>query len=206
MIQAFIYGAILAFGLIIPVGMQNVFIFNQGATQKRFSHAMPSVLTASICDALLITLAVLGVSVIILTIPWIKIAIFSTGFCFLIYMGWTTWNSKPKTLTGTEKPLSAKKQIVFTMSVSLLNPHTLLDTVSVIGTYSLNFIGRARWVYTIACILVSFIWFFTLSVAGHFLRKLDKNGSWQVIINRLSALIIWAVSIYIGFQLFRHWN
>lgn len=36
MLEAFIHGALLAFGLILPLGIQNIFIFNQGATQKRF--------------------------------------------------------------------------------------------------------------------------------------------------------------------------
>lgn len=38
MLKAFIYGLILAFGLIIPLGVQNIFVFNQGASQKHFSY------------------------------------------------------------------------------------------------------------------------------------------------------------------------
>ena len=33
MSEAIIHGIILAFGLIIPLGVQNVFVFNQGASQ-----------------------------------------------------------------------------------------------------------------------------------------------------------------------------
>lgn len=43
MFEPFIHGALLAFGLILPLGIQNVFIFNQGATQSRFSKALPAV-------------------------------------------------------------------------------------------------------------------------------------------------------------------
>ena len=64
--EAFLHGIILAFGLIIPVGVQNVFVFNQGATHKAFRNALPAVITASICDTILILLAVAGVSLIIL--------------------------------------------------------------------------------------------------------------------------------------------
>jgi len=45
MIYAFIYGVILALGLIVPLDVQNIFIFNQGANQRHFC-----VLTASPCD------------------------------------------------------------------------------------------------------------------------------------------------------------
>lgn len=203
MIYAFIYGVILAFGLIIPLGVQNIFVFNQGATQRHFLHAMPSVLTAGICDAVLILLAVLGVSVAVLTIPWLKTVIFIIGFFFLMYMGWVTWKSKPTKLQEGHKPLSAKRQIAFAMSVSLLNPHALIDTIGVIGTNSLNFVGTEKWIYTLACIIVSLSWFFGLAVAGHFLHKLDKKGTWLTLVNKISAVIIWAVGIYIGWELIK---
>ena len=66
MSEAIIHGIILAFGLIIPLGVQNVFVFNQGASQPNIWRA-PVVLTASICDTLLILIAVQGVSLVLLT-------------------------------------------------------------------------------------------------------------------------------------------
>jgi L-lysine exporter family protein LysE/ArgO len=41
---AFIHGFVLALGLILPLGVQNVFIFNQGAVQPRFYKALPAIL------------------------------------------------------------------------------------------------------------------------------------------------------------------
>jgi len=55
--------------------------------------------------------------------------------------------------------------------------------------------------YTFACILASFLWFLGLSVAGHFIHKLDKKGKFIYGLNKLSALIIWAVAVYIGWQI-----
>ena len=66
MSEAIIHGIILAFGLIIPLGVQNVFVFNQGASQPNIWSG-PVVLTASICDTLLILIAVQGVSLVLLT-------------------------------------------------------------------------------------------------------------------------------------------
>ena len=66
MSEAIIHGIILAFGLIIPLGVQNVFVFNQGASQPNIWRASV-VLTASICDTLLILIAVQGVSLVLLT-------------------------------------------------------------------------------------------------------------------------------------------
>ena len=36
MTEAILHGIILAFGLIVPLGVQNVFVFNQGALQPTF--------------------------------------------------------------------------------------------------------------------------------------------------------------------------
>ncbi len=201
MIYAFIYGAILALGLIVPLGVQNIFIFNQGANQKHFLHAMPSVLMALLCDTILIICAVLGVSMVVLAIPWLKTSIFLIGVVFLSYMGWVTWHSKPTKLEEGKKPLSAKKQVIFAASVSLLNPHALLDSIGVIGTSSLHFVGREKWMFTSACILISASWFFGLSVAGHFLHKLDKTGRWLRLINKISAIIVWGIALYFAWLL-----
>jgi L-lysine exporter family protein LysE/ArgO len=46
-------------------------------------------------------------------------------------MGYVTWESKPNNQSSSAKILSAKKQIVFAASVSLLNPHAIMDTIGV---------------------------------------------------------------------------
>lgn len=82
MLEAFIHGVVLAFGLILPLGVQNVFIFNQGAVHKKFIRAFPAIITASVCDTLLILLAVAGVSIIILSFTWLRTFLFLVGFFF----------------------------------------------------------------------------------------------------------------------------
>lgn len=202
MLHAFFYGVILTIGLIMPLGMQNIFIFNQGATQRHFLHVLPSVITASICDSILIIISVLGISVAVLTIPWLKTIIFIIGFFFLLYMGYLTWKSTPSKLQEGKKPLSARKQIAFALSVSIFNPHAIIDSVGVIGTNALNFFGTERVVYTLACILVSICWFFSLACCGHFLQRIDKKGLWLRVVNKFSALIIWTVAAYLAWQLY----
>lgn len=200
--EAFLHGIILAFGLILPLGVQNVFVFNQGATHKAFLNALPAVITASICDTILILLAVAGVSLIILNFAWLKIVLFFIGFLFLTYMGWLMWREAAKVQKqGESNPFSAKRQIVFTLSVSLLNPHAILDTIGVIGTSSLIYSGYEKWYFTFACILVSWLWFFGLSYSGKKLGQIDSNGNLIKRMNQISAIIIWFMALYMGVQL-----
>ncbi|PEL14410.1 LysE/ArgO family amino acid transporter [Bacillus sp. AFS017336] len=197
MIQTILHATLLSFGLILPLGVQNVFIFQQGATQKKFIRALPAVLTASLCDTLLITLSVTGVSVLILTSPYLKTALLSFGILFLTYMGWQTWKAKSSEITSNQDNFSVKKQILFAASVSLLNPHAILDTIGVIGTNSLQYDGNEKIAFAITCIAVSWIWFISLAIAGRTVGKIDHSGKFMIIINKISAIIIWCIAIYL---------
>lgn len=200
MLEPFFHGLFLALGLILPLGVQNVFVFNQGVLQPRFIKALPVIITASLCDTLLILVSVLGVSLLILGSFWIKIILIGGGFIFLIYMGWTTWNSKP----SNERDISAnkfslKKQVLFAASVSLLNPHAIMDTIGVIGTSSLKYQGEEKVIFAFACILVSWIWFFGLALVGRITGKLDKTGKFMLVLNKISALVMWGAAVYLLF-------
>lgn len=195
MIEAFIHGVLLALGLILPLGVQNVFIFNQGGSQPALKKAFPSVITASVCDTVLILTSVLGLSILLLQVPFLKTVLYGCGIIFLAYMGWTIWQTKQQENEKTES-LSSKKQISFALSVSLLNPHALLDTVGVIGSNSLLYSGETKIWFTLAAILVSWVWFFFLAFAGRFVQTIDSSGKTVYLLNKSAALIIWGIVIY----------
>ncbi|WP_042463840.1 LysE/ArgO family amino acid transporter [Neobacillus dielmonensis] len=197
MISAAIHGFLLALGLILPLGVQNVFVFNQGAAQPRWLNTLPVVLTAALCDTLLIFLAVFGVSAVVFAINWIQTTILIIGIGFLVFMGYTTWKSKPSVSGEANQFFSPRKQIAFAASVSLLNPHAIMDTIGVIGTSSLSYTGSAKYSFMIACILVSWIWFLGLSVAGRLLGRMDQSGKMVGILNKISAVIMWGTAIYL---------
>lgn len=200
-ITASLHGIFLAFGLIIPLGVQNVFVFNQGASHKEFKDALPSIITAAVCDTILICLAVLGISLLILELAWLKLTIFIIGFFFLVYMGYVTWKSASNDFSKKSPALSAKKQILFAASVSLLNPHAIIDTIVVIGSNAINYENTTKLAYTISCVIVSWCWFFSLAMAGHYLHRLDNSSYWIKNINTLAALIIWGIAVYILYQI-----
>ncbi|RAR41010.1 LysE/ArgO family amino acid transporter [Paenibacillus sp. MDMC362] len=202
MIGVIVHGFILALGLILPLGVQNVFVFNQGAVQSRFVKALPVMITASLCDTLLISLAVLGVSVVVLEYEWIRTVLFTLGICFLVYMGMVTWKSKPSGQVLEEaRSFTPKRQIIFAMSVSLLNPHAVLDTMGVIGTSSLQYSGMDKVIFAVVCIAVSWLWFLGLGIAGRAAGRMDASGKLLSTLNRISALIMWGTAGYLGVSL-----
>lgn len=194
--EAILHGIILAFGLILPLGVQNVFVFSQGATQPKLLQALPATITAALCDTFLILLAVFGLSVIVLQFEWLRLSLMIAGILFLLYMGYAIWKSEPTT-AETNKALSIRQQIIFALSVSLLNPHAILDIVGVIGTSALKYVGKEQVLFTITCITISWIWFFGLTLAGAVIKKLDGTGGLMALFNKFSALFIWGTAIYL---------
>lgn len=193
---AFAHGFILALGLILPLGVQNVFVFSQGACQPKLSRALPAVITAGACDTLLILLAVLGVSVAVLSFVWLRLALLGAGTFFLAYMGWVTWTSAAE-VAAADEAWPVKRQVLFALSVSLLNPHAILDTIGVIGTSSLAYGGQPLAAFTLACVLVSWLWFAFLALAGRAVHTLDRSGDILRLVNKASAVIMWASGIYL---------
>lgn len=198
MLSAFIHGFILAFGLILPLGPQNAFVLSQGASNKDWRCILPVVLTASAGDSALILVAVLGVSMVVLSLPWIRTGLLAGGILFLVVIGWLTWKNDP----GCQEPpgkkrsdnWSLRRRVTFTLALSLFNPHAILDTVAVIGPNALVYQGQARATFTAACILNSWVWFFSLALFGRLAGSLEIVRRW---LNRFSALVMWGSALYL---------
>lgn len=199
--DVFIHAVVLAFGLILPLGVQNVFIFNQGLTQKKYLHALPAIITAGISDTLLIGAAVGGMSLILVQWPLLTHVLYAAGSLFLLYMAWGLWKSSASS-DKAPTAMSAERQIAFAASVSILNPHALLDTVAVIGTSSIQYAGVERMYFTITTMAVSWIWFLGLAAAGSVVGNHDRTGHLRIGLNRVSALIMVGIALMMCWRLF----
>lgn len=200
---AALHGFILAIGLILPIGMQNGFILFQGALHKKWIHTLPTIITAGLSDTLLIGLGVMGVSTAAFHIVWLRYTLGLIGIAFLLFIGWASWNDPGKeAIKQSTTTWTTRRQIGFTLSASLLNPHALIDTLAVIGgsatVYSSSSERLAFWA---ACVTVSWSWFFFLSLVGHWVGKLAFKNIFKII-NRVSAIIMWGSAIYLGYLVF----
>ncbi|ULL16249.1 amino acid transporter [Paenibacillus sp. H1-7] len=202
MTEAMIHGFLLALGLILPLGVQNVFIMNQGMNHSALKKAMPAVITASLCDTVMIVAAVSGISVVVLKWEWLNGILLGLGSLFLIYMGWTLWTSEAVMQNpASEQKFDWRRQVVFAASVSLLNPHAILDTIGVIGTTSIGYIGVEKTAFTSAVIVVSWIWFTGLAIAGHRMGNVNWAKGFRMGLSKCSALLIWSTAVYMVWKL-----
>jgi len=199
--QAFVHGMILAMGLILPLGIQNLFVFTQGVTQPTFVRTLPVVVTAAMCDTILILLAVQGVSLFIASFAWMKVFFLGIGIIFLSYMGWLTWNNRVvNSCDNKEKSSTIKKQVLFAMTVSLFNPHAVLDTIGVIGTSSINYSGNEKVWFAMACILISWCWFLLLAIMGWRVGRQKGFTRMFGVMNKISAVLMWLSAIYMAYS------
>lgn len=200
MFAAILHGIVLAFGLILPLGPQNTFVLAQGASQSSLVRALPAVIAAGLCDTLLILVAIFGVSVAVLGVPWLKTALIGGGVVFLLVVGVLLWrNGGGDGENGVRDAWSARRQMAFAASVSLLNPHAILDTIGVIGPSSLAYDGAERIAFAATCVAVSWIFFLGLAVLG---RSVSSIRGVRTLLNRGSAVIMWGTAVYLASTLF----
>ncbi|MFX4301268.1 LysE/ArgO family amino acid transporter [Alicyclobacillus tolerans] len=204
MLIAAVHGFILALGLILPIGMQNGFILTQGVVNRRWTGALPAVITASVCDTVLVSLAVLGLSAVALHIFWLRYILGMIGIGFLLYMGWKTWQDKgsmDQDETSTAWP--PKRQVTFAASVSLFNPHALIDTLVILGGSALAYTSWAdKIAFASACSVVSWIWFFFLAIGGHIAGKAALRSTSFNKIHQVAAVMMWLSAIYLAYIIY----
>jgi L-lysine exporter family protein LysE/ArgO len=157
-----------------------------------------------VADTVLILSGVLGVSAVVIEFAWLQTVLLGGGIVFLIYIGWTLVSAPTMDLgSHGENLLGVREQVGFTASISLLNPHAILDTIGVIGTNALAYAPRSRWAFTVACLIVSWGWFLGLAAAGRLLGGSIISDGRLRYLNMLSAGVIWVVALYMTWRLLR---
>jgi L-lysine exporter family protein LysE/ArgO len=156
-------------------------------------RALWAVVAAACCDTVMIVLGAAGVATLLTTFPQVRAALLLAGAGFLTYLGVQALRRAGRRLDpGADPGAGSVRQIVSrTASVSLLNPHAILDTVGVIGGAVLLQPSEARLVFAAGAISASWIWFTFLAVAAAALRH-RLTGTAMVWFDRLSGVIMLA--------------
>jgi L-lysine exporter family protein LysE/ArgO len=196
---AALHGAILALSLILPIGPQNLFVFSQGASGT-LPRAIAVACAAAVCDGLHILGGVLGFSAPLLALPGVTPLLMGGGVAFLTYLGFVNWRAAPAVLpaAGDGRPssdASLGRCVLFACTVSLLNPHAILDTVAVIGGSSLSYSGLPRVSFTVACMGVSWLWFIGLVAMGRLVATIPLAAR---SVNKVSAVSLWVCALILG--------
>lgn len=165
-------GMLLGLALIVPIGPQNVFVLNQSIAVG-MPRALAAVAAAGLCDSLLILAGAVGVSALLLGVPGLRPTLLAAGVLLLMFLGIRSLRTRivEEGSLFEGQRLTLRTVVSRTASVSLLNPHAILDTVGVLGAAIAAQEAGQRAVFASGALTASWVWFLILAVAASLLRR-----------------------------------
>ena len=193
---SYIQGLLLGFSLIIAIGAQNLFVFNQGLIGK---YVMIVCLFCSLSDALLILIGYSGLYLIIENNVILQNFIILIGFLWLL--GYGVLKIREGMYFDQESNLDIQishtnnrnlyKTILAISGITWLNPHVYLDTVFLIGSISNSVQSEKQFFFLLGAISSSFLFFFFLGYMGFKIGPLIKSPNlWKKINISLGIIMI----------------
>ena len=193
---SYLQGLLLGFSLIIAIGAQNLFVFNQGLIGK---YVMIVCLFCSLSDALLILIGYSGLYLIIENNVILQNFIILIGFLWLL--GYGVLKIREGMSFDQESNLDIQishtnnrnlyKTILAISGITWLNPHVYLDTVFLIGSISNSVQSEKQFSFLLGTISSSFLFFFFLGYMGFKIGPLIKSPNlWKKINISLGVIMI----------------
>lgn len=178
-ILTFFDGFILNLSLVISIGIQNIFVIKQGLKRE---YVGLTVFIVSLCDAILISLAVLGVGQFLADHPWCKLLLTLGGIVFLSVYGmksmYNAYNQKnnPVDIADDRKTkISAKYVIMSAIGFSLINPQAMVDFLVIIGSVSAQYPWGLAMFLGAGAISASCLWFIVIAYGAQLFTPYFKD-------------------------------
>ncbi len=195
-------GFTLTLSMIMPIGTQNSMLLNQGINKNH--HKMTAALFI-MYDALLISLGVLGGSILLSSNDTLFNLLTWGGIAFLLGYGSLSIKSAFTANKGEGskilKKKSAKIILLTSLAVTFLNPHAYIDTVMIIGSVGGQYSGEAKMYFLIGAVSGSFVWFSFLAVGASKLSSQLSKPKVKMVIDIIIAIVMYLVA----WSLFNSW-
>ena len=191
-LATYLKGFIVTISLIVAIGAQNAYILKLGLLKQ---HVLKAVLICIFFDGLLITLGVYGLGFFIKDNQLLINSIAIFGIIFLVSYAFICFKSALKNnslkIDNEIKTNPVKEVITLLLVFTLLNPHTYLDTVLLIGGIGANIDDSLKPFFVIGAISGSSIWFITLGFGSRVLIPLFKKPiTWKILDISIGILML----------------
>jgi threonine/homoserine/homoserine lactone efflux protein len=200
----FARGATLGFSIAAPVGPIGVLCIRRTLADGRWV-GLATGLGAAAADGVYGTMAAFGLDRLAHAMAghafWIKLL----GGAFLLYLGVTTWLSKPSERAATANGAGLLGAFVSTFLLTISNPMTILAFLAVFASLGLG-VGAHSWsrslLLVIGVILGSALWWLILSgIASRLRSRFDARAMRWV--NRGSGALISSFGVFAVATAFR---
>jgi len=188
-------GFTLGLSMIVPIGSQNSMLLTQGINKNH--HLMTAALFI-LYDALLISIGVLGGSLILSNNDSLFTLLTWGGIAFLICYGALSFKSaftlNCQNVSTMVNPKSVKVIVLTTLIVTFLNPHAYIDTVMVIGSVGGQYSGAAKIYFLIGAITGSIVWFSSLALGAAKMSVILSKPNIKRAIDIAIGLVMWFIA------------
>jgi len=166
----FVFGLLFGLATAFPVGIQSFVVMNQGL-RFGYPRALTGIVTASLCDTLLIVAGAAGASALLADADE-RAPVLLVGIAFLAVFGILAFRAPPEEEADEYKsagrPLA---MIAQTVGVSLFNPHAVLETVGVLGGAVAAQSAENRIEFALGVIAASWVWFVMVGFGASALQR-----------------------------------
>ncbi len=193
--SALLSGMLIGFAFIAPIGMQNLYVFNN-AVNNTLQRAMLYVLFVWLADSSFSIVAYFGMGAIINSNDLLKLIVMILGGALVIYIGWTILRSANQvSLDASGNKLSMGKAFATAFIVTWANPQALVDGSLMLGATRAKLPDADVWPFIIGVLIATALWFTIVTVVVNRLKnRLSKRAF--VIVNVVSGLIMLGYGLY----------
>ena len=201
---AYVTGLVIGRSLIIAIGAQNAFVLRQGLVR---AHVALVVARCVLIDVVLTTIGVGGLSASLGRNPFATDALAAAGACFLGWYGLDAARRACSRQSLSAAPAvgarSARRVLLQTLAVSLLNPHVYLDTVLLIGSVGVQQPAPLRPAFLAGVWTASAGWFASLGFGSRLLTPIFARPIAWRLLDALVALVMWCIALTLLWTTFR---
>lgn len=192
----YLRGILVGFAFVAPIGMQNIYMFNNALSNK-MSKALLYNFLVWFCDALFSFAAFYGIGALISANEIVKIIVMLVGGALTSYIGFNIIHSAKQTAIGSDSKKQTLKQALMTaLIVSWGNPQAMIDGTMMLGASRATLTFEQSILFITGVVTASFIWDHGITIGFNLLRdKLPKK--FLLAINLISGIIVAIYGLYL---------
>ena len=192
----YLRGILVGFAFVAPIGMQNIYMFNNALSNK-MSKALLYNFLVWFCDALFSFAAFYGIGALISANEIVKIIVMLVGGALTSYIGFNIIRSAKQTAIGSDSKKQTLKQALMTaLIVSWGHPQAMIDGTMMLGASRATLTFEQSILFITGVITASFIWDHGITIGFNLLRdKLPKK--FLLAINLISGIIVAVYGLYL---------
>ena len=192
----YLRGILVGFAFVAPIGMQNIYMFNNALSNKMSKARLYNFLVW-FCDALFSFAAFYGIGALISANEIVKIIVMLVGGALTSYIGFNIIRSAKQTAIGSDSKKQTLKQALMTaLIVSWGNPQAMIDGTMMLGASRATLTFEQSILFITGVVTASFIWDHGITIGFNLLRdKLPKK--FLLAINLISGIIVAVYGLYL---------